>query len=79
MEEEIGEDLQGDPEEEEMAAPVAVIPMPAVRHHTALQFSEDEPRELGKYFKELETLLRNVQIIDNDIMIWRERSKLLGT
>ncbi|KAF8227939.1 hypothetical protein L208DRAFT_1294204 [Tricholoma matsutake] len=39
--------------------------MPAVRHHTAPHFVEEEPRELRKYFVELETLLANAQIADD--------------
>lgn len=61
-EEEIEWDLQVRKVAEGLAAAAAPIPIPAARHHKAPQFMEYEPRELGKYFKELETLLANTQI-----------------
>jgi hypothetical protein len=48
--------LQAEPQVEEMAA-AHPTQMPATRPHTAPKFSPDPPRELMRYFEELDTLM----------------------
>ena len=53
--------------EEEMAeqnvAIGAVRQMPSYRHHTAPKFTEDQPRELKRFFKELANLFGPANIV----------------
>ena len=43
-------------EDQQPAAAAPVKQMPSYWHHTALKFSEDQPRELKRFFEELSSL-----------------------
>ena len=46
-------------------AAVATVPMPAKGHSTAPKFSADQPRELRRYFEELDNLFAGAAITDD--------------